>query len=157
MRRGSRRARPALRVVSTILGLALLGGCGGDDGTDASLAGRGLPDCSESGCADEVAAYAEAVGELPGVQDLDISYREEQITAGAAVIGDLTVGSGASCSDLEDELGRLLWESAINPVSAVRLQCYLPGASGSDYDDAGYSFLLKDADELTARWGPRGG
>lgn len=148
-------ATPALIVLVAVL----LSGCGGggDDGTDASLAGRDLPACGDTGCEEETKAYSAAVQGLGDVESLDLAYREEQITAGASIIGDVTVTPGATCAELEDDLGRLLWESKINPVSSVSLQCFLPGDSGSDYDDTGFSFLLKDADELAARWGPRGG
>lgn len=146
-------------AVLVVLAATLLSGClgGEDDGTDASLAGRALPECGDTGCAEETKGYAADVRGLSGVDSLEVTYREEQITAGASIIGDVTVTPGATCDQLEDDLGRLLWESAINPVSSVSLQCYLPGASGSDYDDTGFSFLLKDADELADRWGPRGG
>ena len=153
------RRRSTRSAVLTALAAALLSGCvgGSDDGTDASLAGRDLPKCGDTGCVAETEAYAVAVRGLSGVTSLQVTYREEQITAGASIIGDVTITPDATCDQLEDDLGRLLWESAINPVSSVSLQCYLPGASGSNYDDTGFSFLLKDADVLADRWGPRGG
>ncbi len=153
------RHRSFRTAVPSVLAAALLSGCvaGADDGTDASLAGRDLPECDDTGCVEETEAYAAGVRGLRGVDSLKVTYREEQITAGASIIGDVTVTPDATCDELEDDLGRLLWESDVNPVSSVRLQCFLPGASGSDYDNTGFSFLLKDADELAGRWGPRGG
>ena len=148
--------RAVLGTVAGMLTVVVLAGCSGADRTDASQAGKDLRDCSDSGCADGLAAYSDAVSQLPGVETLDLSYRAEQITAGASINGDLMVAPGTACADLEDDLGRLLWESQL-PVSTVALLCYLPGTSGSDYERAGYSFLLKDAGELTDRWGPRGG
>lgn len=144
-------------ATAAVLGAVLLVGCSSDDHVDASQAGKDLPDCSDTACAAEVAAYSDAVAVLPGVRKVDLSYRAEQTTDGASVDGDVMVTADTVCADLEDELGRLLWQSPINPVISVELQCYLPGASGSDYEDTRYAFVLKDAADLTEQWGPRGG
>lgn len=154
------RALPAgttsARLSALVLCGVLLGGCGGGGRVDASRAGQDLPDCSADGCAAELAAYSDAVGSLADVQSVDLAYEAQQITNVASVTGDVHVTRGAVCADLEDDLGRLLWQSQL-PVPTVTLSCYLPGASGSDYDYATSSFLLQDVDDLTAKWGPRGG
>lgn len=146
------------RAASAGLAAALvLGGCHAGR-TDAAGAGDDLPDCSTAGCADEVASYSDAVAALPGVAAVrDVAYEPEQVTDSASVSGAVTVGAATACDDLEDELGRLLWESPISPVASVRLRCYLAGQSGPNYDYAGYSFALEDPEDLTERWGPRGG
>ncbi|MDE0775123.1 MAG: hypothetical protein OSB43_02450 [Nocardioides sp.] len=155
--RASRRhAVVAVAAVAALVMGPLLGGCQGE-ARDASQAGEDLPDCSASECAEEVAALADEVGSLPGVAALEVSYRAEQVTNGASVIGSLEVEDGTACGDLEDDLGRLLWQSRISPVTSVNLRCYLPGASGPDYETAKYAFVLQDGADLTRAWGPRGG
>ena len=151
-----RASRLLVAAVPALVVVVVLSGCQSDAG-DASQAGEGLPDCSASECSDEVAALADEVRSLPGVAALDVSYREEQITNGASVIGSLEVDDGTACADLEDDLGRLLWQSSVSPVTSVNLRCYLPGASGSDYETAKYAFVLKDETDLTQAWSPRGG
>lgn len=144
-------------TASALLGVALLSGCQ-QGRTDAVGAGDDLPDCSSEGCADAVTAFGQAVASLPVVSSVsELDYEAEQVTDSASVSGTVEISDSTTCAALEDELGRLLWESAINPVASVQVRCYEPGASGSDYEFARYSLSLKDEAELTDRWGPRGG
>jgi hypothetical protein len=135
----------------------LVGACSGDDTVDASRADDDLPDCSAEECAAEVAAYADEVAALPLVRSVDLAYEPDQVTAEPSVSGEVTVTAGTDCADLEDDLGRLLWQSQVAPASSVTLRCYQPGESGSDYEFAGFAFVLKDEAVLTDDWGPRGG
>ncbi len=152
------RRRAAAGVAAPVLALVvLLSACQGGR-PDAVVAGDDLPDCSDDACASQVAAYGEAVSQLPGVQTVrDLDYEPEQITDSAGVSGELVVSDASDCALLEDDLGRLLWESSISPVVSVTLLCFGPGASGSDYEYAAYSLSLEDEAELAERWGPRGG
>ncbi|WP_323792314.1 hypothetical protein [Nocardioides sp.] len=132
-------------------------GCSDDRPLDASQAGKGLPDCSASECADEIAPIADGVAVLPGVIDVDLSYREKQITAGASVTGRVDVRRDTDCEDIEEDLGRLLWQSQVHPVTSITLRCYAPGSEETGYDFADYAFVLKEAATLEEAWGPRGG
>lgn len=159
MRRGRRGTRRRLVRIGALTASVVLVGCS-DRPLDASQAGSDLPDCSASGCAEEIAPIADGVGALPGVVDVDLSYREEQTTDGAAVRGrvDVRGGSGATaCVDLEEDLGRLLWQSRVHPVTSISLDCYAPGSEETGYEVTGYAFVLKDAATLAQAWGPRGG
>lgn len=116
-----------------------------------------LPDCSGSGCAEEVTALADAIAGLDGVRDVrDVEYQPSQITASPSVDGEVVVDPDVDCASLEEPVGRLLWASKVSPVNNVTLRCFLPGAEPSDYDYVSYSFYPNDQKELTAEWGPRG-
>ena len=142
----------------TVVAVLVLAGCDGRGRTDAVGAGDDLPDCSSSGCAEEVAAYADAVGALPDVTGVrDVAYEPAQATDSASVSGTITVPAGTDCDSLEDDLGRLLWESRVSPVAYVALRCHPADDPDGSYDQTGFSFSLKDTDELTEQWGPRGG
>ncbi len=151
-----RRTRAGARVLAVVVAAALLAGCQGDR-TDAVGHGDDLPDCSADECAAQVSELNAAVADLPGVTSADLDYEPEQITDSAAVTGEIEVERGTTCAGIEDDLGRLLWQSPVSPVASIRLRCYLPGASGPDYEHAAYSFSLLDGAEVTERWGPRGG
>lgn len=145
------------------VGLLVLSGCGtgGISGIGGEADGPGTddpPDCAAADCVAEVAAYAEALAGLEGVERVvDVSYRARQITDVPQVRGEIHVDAATDCAGLEDDVGRLLWASQVSPVSSVTLECYLPGATGPDYDYVSSSFVLEDPDELVSRWGPRGG
>jgi hypothetical protein len=154
MRRVGRSAGWRLGLLGPVV---LLAGACGEDRVDASQADDDLPDCSAEACEAEVAAYADEVAALPVVRSVEMEYEARQITDGPSVSGEVRVTAGTDCADLGDDLGRLLWQSDVAPANAVTLLCFRPGASGADYEFADYAFVLEDAGELTARWGPRGG
>lgn len=152
-----------MRRSALAIGVLLALTVGGCDGSGGGSGGDGPgtadpPDCSASECADEVAAYADAVAGLDGVERVrDVRYRGDQVTDEPSVTGEVQVAAGTDCAALEDDAGRLLWVSQVSPVASVTLRCFLPGAAGADYDYVSSSFQLEDRDELADRWGRRGG
>lgn len=136
------------------------GGCasGPFSGDDQLPGADELPDCSASDCAAEVAAFGKDLQALDGVEGVeDLRYQPRQITAGPSVDGVLRVAAGTDCAALEEDVGRLLWESRVNPVGSTDLRCFLPGETGSDYEYVSASFVLTaDAERAEQEWGPRG-
>lgn len=142
-----------MRAVAAGLAVGVLAaGCSAGSGSPKS---EGPGSCAADKCAEQVAAYAERVATVPGVEGVaEFVYVSEQATDGAHVVGELRLSSGATCASMAEPIGRALWESTVDPVSYVRLQCYVPGTSGADYETVRFSFSLQQ-EALTEKWGTR--
>ena len=149
-------------AIVAVAGLLAFAGCAERpvDKLNDELAAREdkVPSCAASDCSDEVAALAEALGELPGVVRVsEARYRKKQITDGAAVTGALVVRPGVDCDSLEERAAELGWTSSVSPLMSLDFDCGTPGTDPAA-EDAGYlhtSVRPTSLAQLEA-WGDRG-